>query len=180
MSLACTCIPAWQYTYNIQHESIQTVPNQATAIVHTGNMHVDQHKLSIHTHINIKSQGKSVLHNAVQKMLFADHKAYLQALHKSSLEVSSRHKTVHICQWAENGLLLYQHIWRSGIMNTHIYINNCPMRCNTEQSIYYSASSLYTFRVSTTPIIRSTQNCKCSLWYWSYFLCGHLCPWSSS
>ena len=31
------------------------------------------------------------------------------------------------------------------------------MRCNTEQSIYYSASSLYMFRVSTTPIIRSTQ-----------------------
>ena len=29
------------------------------------------------------------------------------------------------------------------------YINNCP-RCNTKQSIYYSASSLYMFRVSTT------------------------------
>ena len=24
-----------------------------------------------------------------------------------------------------------------------IYINNCPMRCNTKQSIYYAASSLY-------------------------------------
>jgi len=36
-------------------------------------------------------------------------------------------------------------------------INNCPMRCNTKQSIYYSASSLYMFRVSTTPIIRSIQ-----------------------
>ena len=31
------------------------------------------------------------------------------------------------------------------------------MRCNTKQSIYYSACSLYMFRVSTTPIIRSTQ-----------------------
>jgi len=39
------------------------------------------------------------------------------------------------------------------------------MRCNTKQSIYYSASSLYMFRVSTTPIIRSTQNCNYSLWY---------------
>jgi len=39
-----------------------------------------------------------------------------------------------------------------------IYINNCPTRCNTKQSIYYSASSLYMFRVSTTPIIRITQN----------------------
>jgi len=30
-----------------------------------------------------------------------------------------------------------------------IYINNCPTRCNTKQSIYYSARSLYVFRVST-------------------------------
>ena len=35
-----------------------------------------------------------------------------------------------------------------------IYINNCPTRCNTKQSIYYSASSLYMLRVSATPIIR--------------------------
>jgi len=40
------------------------------------------------------------------------------------------------------------------------YINICPTRCNTKQSIYYSESSLYMFRVSTTPIIRSTQNCN--------------------
>ena len=45
------------------------------------------------------------------------------------------------------------------------YINNCPTRCNTKQSIYYSASSLYMIRVSTTPIIRSTQNCNYSLRY---------------
>jgi len=48
-----------------------------------------------------------------------------------------------------------------------IYINNCPTRCNTKQSTYYSASSLYMFRVSTTPIIRSTQNCNFSFRYWS-------------
>ena len=48
-----------------------------------------------------------------------------------------------------------------------IYINNCPKRCNTKQSIYYSASSLYMFRVSTTPVIRNTQNCNYSLRYWS-------------
>ena len=52
------------------------------------------------------------------------------------------------------------------------HINNCPTRCNTKQSIYYSASSLYMFRVSTTPIIRSIQNYNYSLWYWSYFLCS--------
>ena len=44
-------------------------------------------------------------------------------------------------------------------------INNCPTRCNTKQYIYYSASSHYTFRVSTTPIIKSTQNCNYSLRY---------------
>jgi len=61
-----------------------------------------------------------------------------------------------------------------------IYINNCPTRYNTKQSIYYSASSLYMFRVSTTPIIRGTQNCKYCLWYWSYFLCSYFPPtWPS-
>jgi len=42
----------------------------------------------------------------------------------------------------------------------NFYINNCPTRCNTKQSIYYSASSLYMFLVSTTPIIRGKQNCN--------------------
>ena len=61
-----------------------------------------------------------------------------------------------------------------------IYINNCPTRCNTKQSMYYSASSLYMFRVSTTPIIRGTQNCNYSLRYWSYILCSYLPPtWPS-
>ena len=50
-----------------------------------------------------------------------------------------------------------------------IYINNCPTICNKKRPIYYYASSLYMFRVSTTPIIRRTQNCNYSLWYWSYF-----------
>jgi len=60
------------------------------------------------------------------------------------------------------------------------HINNCPTRCNTKQSSYYSASSLYMFRVSNTPIIRSTQNCNYSLLYWSYFLCSYLPPtWPS-
>jgi len=52
------------------------------------------------------------------------------------------------------------------------YFNNCPARCNTKQSVYYSRSSPYMFRVSTLPIIRSTQNCNYSLRYWSYFLCS--------
>jgi len=55
-------------------------------------------------------------------------------------------------------------------------INNFPTRCNTKQSIYYSASSLYMFRVSTTPIIRSTNKFNYSLRYWSYFLYSYLPP----
>jgi len=55
-------------------------------------------------------------------------------------------------------------------------INNCPTRCNTKQSIYHSASSLYIFRVSTTLNIRSTQNCNYSLRYCSYILCSYLPP----
>jgi len=43
------------------------------------------------------------------------------------------------------------------------HINNCPTRCNTKLSVYYSASSLYMFRVSTTSIIRNTQTCTYSL-----------------
>jgi len=34
--------------------------------------------------------------------------------------------------------------------------NKCPTRCNTKQSVYYPARSLYMFRVLSTPIIRST------------------------
>ena len=77
----------------------------------------------------------------------------------------------------------YGNIWNCFSLNMklgEIYINNCPMRCNTKQSIYYSAGSLYMFRVSTTPIIRSTQNCNYSLRYWLYFLWSHLPPtWPS-
>ena len=46
--------------------------------------------------------------------------------------------------------------------------NNCPTRCSTKQPIYYSARSLYMFRVLSTPIIRSTENCNYSIRYWSY------------
>ena len=55
------------------------------------------------------------------------------------------------------------YIKRFGVHRT--YINICRTRCNTKQSINYSASSLYMFRVSTTPIIRSTQNCNYRLRY---------------
>ena len=57
-----------------------------------------------------------------------------------------------------------------------ICVNNCQTRCNKKQSIFYSASSLYMFQVSTTPIIRSTQNCNCSIRYWTFFLGSYLPP----
>jgi hypothetical protein len=67
---------------------------------------------------------------------------------------------------------IYNGCWLPNLPHTTIYceyINNCPTRCNTKQSIYYSASSLYMFRVSATPITRSTQKCNYSHQYWSYF-----------
>jgi len=48
---------------------------------------------------------------------------------------------------------------------SEVHINSCPTRCNTKQSIYYFESSPYMFRVSITPIIKSTQNCNYSLRY---------------
>jgi len=52
--------------------------------------------------------------------------------------------------------------------NILLNINDCPTRCNTKQPICYFASSLYMFRVSTTPNVRSAQNCNYSLRYCSY------------
>ena len=77
---------------------------------------------------------------------------------------------VYVCMYihsAEKRQLLLCLWFRASL----IYINNCPTRCNTKRSIYYSASSLYMFRVSTTPIIRRTQNSNYSLRYWPYFFC---------
>jgi len=66
----------------------------------------------------------------------------------------------------------------------HVFSNNTPQdiliivqRDATQSNLFYfSSSSLYIFRVSTTPIITSTQNCNYSLRYWSYFLCSYLPP----
>ena len=77
----------------------------------------------------------------------------------------------HVEAW--NKLIVKQKFCASSLLNTEIniliilriYIKNCPTRCNTKQSIYYSTSSLYMFRVSTEPIMRSTQNCNYSLRY---------------
>jgi len=76
----------------------------------------------------------------------------------------------HVITWKFNLL----RVSKSRLFTT--YVNNCLTSCNTKQSIYYSASSLYMFRVSTTHITRSTQNCNYSLQYWSYFLCSYLPP----
>jgi len=71
---------------------------------------------------------------------------------------------------------VYLHTVNDSYNNLAPIVTNCPTICNTKQSVYYSASLLYMFRVSTTPIIRSTQNCNYSPRYWSYFLCSYLYP----
>ena len=41
---------------------------------------------------------------------------------------------------------------------------------------YFTAGSLYMFRVLSTPIVRSTLNCIYSLRYRSYYRCSYLLP----
>jgi len=62
------------------------------------------------------------------------------------------------------------------LVNSWSDFTKCTVQRRNSYSIYYSASSLYMFRVSTTPIVRSTVNCNYSLRYWSYFLCSYLPP----
>ena len=73
------------------------------------------------------------------------------------------YKNTILCLWFRASLI-------------YSFINNCPTRCNTKQSTYYSASSLYMFRVPATPIIMTTQNCNYSLRYCSTtsLQCGHV------
>ena len=47
------------------------------------------------------------------------------------------------------------------LINTQLDATVCNL-------IYFTAKSLYMFRVSIAPIIRSTKNCNCSLRYRSY------------
>ena len=97
--------------------------------------------------------------------------------HNHNLYLPSTNLTVVLKGILYSGSKIYNHLpvmlclWFRASL---ICINNCAKRCNTKQSIYYYASSLYTFRVSTTPIIRNTQNCNYSLRYWSYFLFSYL------
>ena len=49
---------------------------------------------------------------------------------------------------------------------TELLLTIVQTRCNTKQSIYHSARSLYIFRVSTTPIIRSIQNSSVTRLAW--------------
>jgi hypothetical protein len=63
----------------------------------------------------------------------------------------------------------------SHVTTNIFHTNNCPTRCNKKQCIYNFASSLYMFRVSATPIIRSTQNCNYNL---RYCVATYLQHWS--
>ena len=97
-----------------------------------------------------------------------------------SATVFQRGMQGHLCSFWEGSLNFKRplilankcemEIWCLWFRVSLIYMNHCPTRCNTKQSIYYSARSLCMFRVPTTPIIRSTQNSNHSLRYWLYFL----------
>ena len=77
-------------------------------------------------------------------------------------QISWRVKSQFLCLWYRASL---------------IYTNNWQTTGNTKQSNYYSTSSLYMFRVSTTPI-SSTQNCNYSLRYCAATSLqrGQVCP----
>ena len=78
-------------------------------------------------------------------------------------------------------------LWRLQVQSIYIYIYIVygsvrrwsiliiVQRYTTQSSLFISLQ-VQMFRVSTTPIIRSTQNCNYSLRYWSYFLCSYLPP----
>jgi hypothetical protein len=94
------------------------------------------------------------------------HNAVYLLLHKFTLHVSSVNHTHHqerVHKTVTTASVTVQ------LPPSNVAKLTSPTRCNTKQSIYYSASSLYKFRVSKTPIIRGTQNCNYSLRYWSYF-----------
>ena len=102
---------------------------------------------------------KSEVHYSWNRYL---HPSIKSSLHyKFILTQHAKCHSVHVA--APRGHVHHSKIWRLWFRESLIYINNCPKRCNTKQSIYCSANSLYMFRVLTTPIIRSTQNCNYSL-----------------
>jgi len=88
-----------------------------------------------------------------------DEKCIMKIMRKWNPSGGSFVSSNNLRQYWQSNTILCLCLWLCASL---ICIDNCPMRCNTKQSIYYSASSLYMFRVSTTLII-STQNCNYSL-----------------
>ena len=81
-----------------------------------------------------------IKHNSVHWMalMFRSRRNHSQAIHTKLL------KLVTCTVFA----LYFGQICISTVFETQVYelyINNCPTKCNTKQSIYYSASSLYMF-----------------------------------
>ena len=60
---------------------------------------------------------------------------------------------------------------------TYIYVQSILIKTQLAATvcslIYFTAKSLYMFRVSTAPIITSTKNCNRSLRYSLKFMCSH-------
>ena len=66
--------------------------------------------------------------NSSQLKLVSMWRNKIECLHQVINKLLCEENITILCLWFRTSL---------------IYINNCPTRCNTKQSIYYSASSLY-------------------------------------
>ena len=72
--------------------------------------------------------------------------------------------------------------WISGqfklLIAVNFIISIIVQRDATQSSLFIILQVQSTFfRCQPSPIIRSTQNCNCSLQYWSYFLCSYPPTW---
>jgi len=128
---------------------------------------------------------------SVENMRFIGKGAYKYLLHlvylvvklkdNTSLQLqmvsATTHKLKTINQHLRLNLFLQMLcLWlRASLM----YINNCPKRCKTKQSIYYSASSLYLAKLewgSCTKNMTCTGGCSFSFVYcWWVWLTPETC-----
>ena len=115
-------------------------------------------------------QHRSNVFSFISKIPFSKEGSILGEVGVISLVITSEGDQFTYTALTNTSSAVRSDLWQSGEDETirkvtSNNIKNCPTRCNKKQSIYYSASSLYMFRVSTTPTTRSTQNCNYSLRY---------------
>jgi len=118
-----------------------------------------------------------------------------KASHKARSNVSFRPYFVKCCRITENFILII--VQRDATQNSRYIILKIHSTCfgcqpHPSSGVHKTVTTVSAtghavlcsylpptwpkFRLSTTPIIRSTQNCNYSLRYWSYFLRSCLLP----